>query len=282
MELKTWNYAAFAIHLIATIVTLSILQDKSKRTVQMTRLKFNEDETTESRVDIPVELENESVIDLKYLVVAFFAITAAAHLLYATDFFGKGWYSSQVLGFGWNPYRWVEYSLSASLMIYLISAASGTKDQVTAISAALITPGLMINGFTNERALKQNALHDWSVDNSLPKPDIDATIVWSNLGPAWFLFAVHWYIILSNYSKLVQEAKDAGKPIDESVRVMVYSQLVFFSLFGVIQTYQVYRWATSRKGRTEASFIAYEKAYIVLSTVTKLVLAGTVVYALRD
>jgi len=282
MDLKTWNYAAFAIHLIATIVTLSVLQDKSKRTVQMTRLKFNEDETTESRVDIPVELENESVIDLKYLVVAFFAITAAAHLLYATDFFGKGWYSSQVLGFGWNPYRWVEYSLSASLMIYLISAASGTKDQVTAISAALITPGLMINGFTNERALKQNALHDWSVDNSLPKPDIDASIVWSNLGPAWFLFAVHWYIILSNYSKLVKEAKDAGKPIDESVRFMVYSQLVFFSLFGVIQTYQVYRWATSKPGRTEASFIAYEKAYIVLSTVTKLVLAGTVVYALRD
>ena len=282
MDLKTWNYAAFAIHLIATIVTLSVLQDKSKRTVQMTRLKFNEDETTESRVDIPVELEDESVIDLKYLVVGFFAITAAAHLLYATDFFGKGWYSSQVLGFGWNPYRWVEYSLSASLMIYLISAASGTKDQVTAISAALITPGLMINGFTNERALKQNALHDWSVDNSLPKPDVDASIVWSNLGPAWFLFAVHWYIILSNYSKLVQEAKDAGKPIDESVRFMVYSQLVFFSLFGVIQTYQVYRWATSKPGRTEASFIAYEKAYIVLSTVTKLVLAGTVVYALRD
>jgi len=280
--LQTWNYAAFGIHAIATVVTLSLLQDKTKRTVQMTRLKFDADKETTSRVDIPVQLEDDSVIDLKYLVVAFFAITAAAHLLYATDFFGQGWYSKQVLGFGWNPFRWVEYSLSAAVMLYLISAASGTKDQVSAISAALITPGLMINGFTNERALKQNELHAWSVDNSLPKPDIDAEIVYSNLIPAWFLFGVKWYIIFSNYGKLLKEAKDAGKPLDKSVTFMVFSQVFFFSLFGVIQTYQVYRWFTSREGRTEPSFVNYEKAYIVLSAVTKLALAATVAYAIRN
>ena len=198
-ELIVWNYAAFIIHAVATIISLFLLQDESKRKVQMIRLKYDRTKLTESRVDIPVTLEDDVIVDLKFLVVSFFAITAFAHFLYATDFLGKGWYSSQVLGFGWNPYRWIEYSFSATIMIYLISAASGTKDQVSAVSAALITPGLMINGFTNERALKQNELHDWSIDNSVPKPNVDASIVWSNLGPAWFLFAVHWYIILSNY-----------------------------------------------------------------------------------
>ena len=247
------------------------------------RLKFDDQAPpSESRVDIPVKIETVQTVDLKNIVVAFFAITSLAHFLYATDFFGKGWYSSQVLGFGWNPFRWVEYSITAGLMIYLISIASGTKEQISAVSNALITPGLMINGFTNERALQQNELHKWSLEPSAPKPKVDSSIVLSNIIPAWVLFGVHWYVILSNYSKLSKEAENEGKKLDTSVGFMVYSQLFFFSLFGVIQTYQVYRWATLKVGRIEPSYIVYEKAYIVLSAVTKLFLAGTVVYALRD
>lgn len=263
------------------------LKNRSRRLVNVFRLKFDETQPeSESRVDIPVKIENTQTVDLKNIVVAFFAITSIAHLLYATDFFGKGWYSSQILGFGWNPFRWIEYSITAGLMIYLISIASGTKEQISAVSNALITPGLMINGFTNERALQQNKLHDWSLqaanDSYIPKPEVDSSIVLSNIIPAWVLFGVHWYVILSNYSKLSKEAEAEGRTLDKSVGFMVYSQLIFFSLFGLIQTYQVYRWATLKVGRIEPSYIVYEKAYIVLSAVTKLLLAGTVVYALRD
>jgi hypothetical protein len=283
--LQKWNYGAAALHLGAAIAASVLLKSKSKRIVQMTRQKFDANASTElsdSRVDIPVTLENDATVDLKSIVIAFFAITSVAHLLYATDFFGKGWYSSQIMGFGWNPFRWVEYSLSASLMIYLISAVSGTKDQVSAVSAALITPGLMINGFTVERALKQNALSSWTSKLVGIKPEIDADIVFSNILPGWALFGVHWYIILSNYTKLASEAKAANQDLDPSVTFMVFSQLIFFSLFGAIQSYQVYRWFTSRESRAEPSYIAYEKAYIVLSAVTKLLLAGTVAYSLRN
>jgi hypothetical protein len=288
-NLSKWNYGAAAVHFGATILAISLLQDKSKRQVQMTRLKFDENAPPQtSRVDIPVVLENESKIDLKFIIVSFFAITSVAHLLYATDFFGKKWYSKAILGVGWNPFRWVEYSLSASLMIYLISAASGTKDQVSAISAALITPGLMINGFTTEKELKQNTIYQWSLDNKrgivsgAPNVDVDASIILSNLIPGWFLYAVHWYIILSNYGKLAKEAKDNGKQLDSSVGFMVYSQLGFFSLFGVIQSFQVYRWLTLKPSRSEPSFFQYEKAYILLSAITKLALGATVVYSLRN
>jgi len=87
---------------------------------------------------------------------------------------------------------------------------------------------------------------------------------------------------LANYSKLSKEAKDAGKPLDSSTGFMVYSQLGSFSLFGVIQTYQVYRYFLSKNGKIEPNFIVYEKAYIILSAVTKLLLALTVGYAMRN
>lgn len=280
-SLKKWNYGAAVVHLIAAILAITRLNKKASRMVQMCRLQFDDEKEKESRIDIPVKLEDTGKVDLKFIVVFFFAFTSVAHLLYATDFFGKGWYSSQVLNFGWNPFRWVEYSITAGLMIYLISIASGTKDDVAATASALIVPGLMINGFTTERALKQNALHDWSLNPAMKKPEIDAEIVWSNLIPAWFLFGVNWFIILSNYYKLSTEAKKAGKPFDTSVTFMVYSQLGFFSLFGVIQTYQVYRWYVSKVGKTEPSFIVYEKGYIILSAITKLLLGLTVAYALR-
>jgi hypothetical protein len=283
-SLSRWNYGASAVHLAAAVAASTMLTSKPKRTVQMKRLKFDDTAPpSTSRVELPVALENSSKVDLKFIVVSFFAVTSFAHLLYATDFFGRGWYSSQILGYGWNPYRWIEYSISASLMIYLISVTSGTKDQVSAVSAALITPGLMINGFTTERALQQNNVHAWSLDpKHVVKPSIDSDIVYSNLIPAWFLYGVHWYIILSNYSKLAKEAKVAGKPLDTSVSFMVFSQLVFFSLFGAIQSFQAYRWFTSSSSRTEPSFASYEKSYIFLSAFTKLALAGTVAYALRN
>lgn len=280
--IRSWNFAAFLVHIFATIAILGYLNEASaeKRRVQMTRLKFDETIDGNSRVDIPVKLQNNVNIDLKPLLVSFFAITALAHLFYAIDY--RGIYSKNIAGVGWNPYRWIEYSLSAGVMIYIIAAVSGTKDQVSAVSAALITPGLMINGLTSEKELQQNAIADWSRGITTQKPKIDSLIILSNFVPAWGLYFVKWYIILSNYTKIVREAKAEGKSLDSSVTFMVYSQFAFFSLFGVIQSYQVYRWFFATPNNPEAYFISYEKAYIVLSAVTKLVLALTVAYALRN
>lgn len=281
-SLIPYNYVAFLVHLVSAIVSYVIL-NKNSSTVQMSRLKFDGEKTKLSRIDIPVDIEDNVQVDLKFIVILFFVITSCAHLLYATDFFGRGWYSWNILNYGWNPFRWFEYSISAGFMIYLISIASGTKDQISAVSSGLIVPGLMINGFTTEKALKQNLLHDWSLNPKvMKKPEVDTEIIFSNIIPAWFLFGVNWYIILSNYSKLSTEAKKDGKPFDTSVTFMVFSQLGFFSLFGIIQTYQVYRWYTSKAGKIEPSFVSYEIAYIILSAVTKLILGITVAFSIRS
>lgn len=280
--LSQWNWAAFALHATAAIVTYSILTEsgRSKRLVYMMHLGYDPEYQTDSRVDLPVKLQSDMTMDLKYFIVLFFAVTALAHLVYATDFFGRKWYSSAVLGYGWNPYRWIEYSISASIMTYIITIVSGTKEQVSAIASALIVPSLMISGLTTERALNQNSFHRFSQHGGTHR--VDPVVVWFNILPSWFLFFTNWFIILFNYFRISYQASDAGNPIDPSVTFMVYSQVVFFSLFGVILSYQTYRWASAKKGRIEPTFEVYEKAYIILSAVTKLVLAAVVVYAVRD
>ena len=229
MELVKWNWAACGVHTVAAVVSYIILKPSTKpmRIVNMSRLVYDITKQTDSRVDLPVKLEDDVSVDLKWFVVGFFIITAVAHLLYATDFFGKGLYTKAINGYGWNPYRWIEYSLSAGLMTYLISIVTGTKDQVSAIASALIVPSLMVSGLTTERCLDQNALHAFSLGGA--KPTIDAVVVWTNIIPAWFLFFTNWYIILANYLRLSKGAKEAGHPVDSSVKFMVYSQLFFFS-----------------------------------------------------
>jgi len=279
-DIKKWNYLASAIHLGAFLYSAYAI-DSAKAEAKIYNYAFDSTVTNISKVDTPVKLEDAGISNLKYLTAAFFLVTSMAHFLYATDFFGRGYYSKTILGVGWNPWRWVEYSISASIMIYIICIVTGTKEQVQAMSTSLIVPGLMLQGFSVEGLLHQNELHKWSVGTIKAKTKIEAVVMWSNFIPAWFLFFVKWFIIISNYQKLAREAKAANKPIDSSVTFMVYSQLVLFSMFGFIQTYQVYRWTSSRPGRVEWNYITYEKAYIILSTFTKLVLAGTVVYALR-
>jgi hypothetical protein len=282
--LTKWNYVACGVHTAATIISYAILSPSGRpfRMVNMKYLTFDVNAPpSESRVDLPIALEDDISFDLKFLVVTFFAITAFAHLLYATDFFGRGWYTKAVFGYGWNPYRWIEYSLSAGVMTYLITIVSGTKEQISALASALIVPSLMISGLTTERALNQNHVHKWSL-KPVGRPKVDPVVVWFNILPSWFLFFTNWMIILVNYVRISRKARQSGRPVDFSVSFMVFSQLAFFSMFGVILSYQTYRWATVRRGRIEPAFISYEKAYIVLSAVTKLALAATVVYAMRD
>jgi hypothetical protein len=91
-DLQKWNYVACFIHLAAFIFTLIYLKDdKSKAIVY--RNAFDDTTPVLSKVDIPIKLEKTGTTNLKYYTAAFFAVTSLAHLAYATDFFGKGYYS---------------------------------------------------------------------------------------------------------------------------------------------------------------------------------------------
>jgi hypothetical protein len=256
------NWFAAAAHLAATILSARFLKSKS---VGMFKLQFDTTVPGTSDIDFPQELvPSGTTVNIKILVVAFFAITAFAHVLYATDFFGKGWYSSSVLGFGWNPFRWIEYSITASIMIYVISVIAGNKEQSAAWTVSLITVGLMFQGYTNERELHQNAL---ATDFGNTK--VDGLIVWGNFLPAWLLYAIKWYIILSALITLQQDIQQqTGQHLNGKVTWLVWLQFIFFSMFGIVQSIQVDMWA--RKVQPTVTYFHFEVAYVWLSLIAKV------------
>ena len=91
-----------------------------------------------------------TLFDLRFswAIAAFFALSAVAHLLVA----GPGWraYTAQ-LARGRNPYRWLEYSLSASLMIVLIAMLVGIDDVAALVALAGVNAAMIGFGWLQER-----------------------------------------------------------------------------------------------------------------------------------
>jgi hypothetical protein len=265
MSLRAWNALAALLH---AGFALWVLQ-KNEKDVTKYKLTFNTSSSPTSDLDYAVETEASGAVGLRRLTLAFFGLTSLAHVLYATDFFGKGWYSSAVSGYGWNPFRWIEYSLTASLMIYVIALVAGAKEENNTIVATLITPGLMLQGLTVEREIHQNALAKGK------SVDIDPVLIWFNFLPAWLFFGLKWYIIWSAYFQLQSDLKADGKTLDVRVQRLVTIQFIGFTLFGVLQTLQVSGWSNKTRFRTYR-YEVYEKGYILLSFVVKAALGISV------
>ena len=269
------------LHLAAAITFWVILPSK---TVTLYKTAFDTAATPSSDIDYPqILVPAGQSISIKFLTLLFFFVTSFFHVFYATDAFYTGKYLEAVNGWGWNPFRWFEYSITASIMIYVISIIVGNKDTVTALTATLITPGLMFQGYTNERELMQNALAAWgSGAGSLPP--IDKYIVILNFLPAWLFFVLKWYILYNAYSALKNDLQTAGKPLDPNVIAMFWTQLAGFTSFGVLQSKQVLDWwkAThSSKPFPIWEYATYEKLYILLSLVVKVALGISVALILK-
>jgi hypothetical protein len=274
MSLVKWNLGAFALHTGLAIWSMTL----PNKEVQLYKFAFDTTATPTSDIDYPQTLNTDRRVNIKPFVTSFFAITAFAHLLYASDFGrpSNGPYTRAIMGRGWNPFRWFEYSVTASLMIYIISIVAGAKEVSTALVATLITPGLMFQGFTIERELLQNDLARWSTGKLSTKPKEDIVVVMANLAPAWILFALKWFIIVNAWIILRQELEADDKTLDSRVTALVFTQLVGFTLFGVVQTLQVIGWTQKRGSSLQAPYMQFEKAYIVLSFVAKCALGFSV------
>lgn len=191
----------------------------------------------------------DTIIDLRIgpLVAAFLLISAIAHFtISAPGVFG--WYSRN-LEKGINHARWMEYSLSASLMIVLIAMLVGIYDiasliLVFAVNATMILFGWLMEIF-NQRTEKTNWL------------------------PYWFgvlAGAIPW-VVIAIY--LIGSGNEAGGP-PGFVYAIFFTIFLFFNSFAVnmvLQYKKVGRWR---------DYLYGERAYIILSLVAKSALAWQV------
>jgi hypothetical protein len=232
----------------------------------------------------PVNLECELVppglpaptfqFNVLYACMAFFAITVGAHAFYATDAFGTMAYSRALLQ-GWNPFRWVEYALSASIMIAAIGAADGTVDTPTILLLFTSTMALMFNGYSAESAMRgRGPLPVWATDT------VKASMISS-----WLLFFGSWAVIFYNFGYLVTDVNDLYKntltPSGKKVQVplwlwyVVIAQFTYFLSFGAVQFIQM-----GNRSMEGYDYIPYERSYIALSFFSKLSLASGLGYGL--
>jgi hypothetical protein len=173
-------------------------------------------------------------------VAVFLGLAAADHLVTAS--LARRRYEHDLAG-GLNRFRWVEYSLSATLMVLLIASYSGITDITAMIAIAGANVGMILFGWLQER--------------SNPPGRSSTTMI-----PFWFgtvVGAAPWLAIAVN---LFGAAEVPG-----FVYGIFVAQLVFFFSFGVNQ------WLQDRGIGRCSAYAFGEKVYLVLSLGAKSVLA---------
>ena len=205
-----------------------------------------------------------------YGVLIFFALTAFAHLYYATDGFKTGAYSAALLK-GWNPYRWAEYGASASIMTVLIATQLGIKDANHLTSLVFINLALQMCGYVVEAGILS---------------DTREVVKGASIA-GWLLFLGMWGpIIYAFYTVYDDVNKKYGTKIDPdtgkkvAIPAFVWSIVIFqlfnFLSFGLIQGGQVRDYFKNKS----KPFDFYERKYIFLSFTGKLALACGIGYGL--
>ncbi len=98
-------------------------------------------------------------IPLGPAVAAFLLLAALDHLLVAVPPI-RGWYERN-LARGIGPARWLEYSLSASVMVVLIAMLPGVSDLGALIAIFGVNASMILFGWLGERANEGRDRADW-------------------------------------------------------------------------------------------------------------------------
>jgi hypothetical protein len=237
-RLRAWNIAVGLVHAAQATLLLLIASDASLPVYA-------------SWIDGPpgsAELRNgEPLFELPFAAAtaAFLYLAAVDHLLVGGPL--RGWYERN-LGDSVNYARWIEYSLSASLMVVLIAMLAGTWELTALVALFGVNAGMILCGLLMER-------------NEAPGPGAD----WL---PFWFgsmLGAVPWLVIAI---QLLRADEQAGVP--GFVVAIFFSLLVLFALFAVNMALQYRRVGPWR------DYLFGERSYIVLSLTAKSALAWQV------
>jgi hypothetical protein len=183
---------------------------------------------------------------LAWLIVAFFALSAIAHLVIATIYRRR--YETD-LAHGINRARWVEYALSASIMMVAIALLVGVYDAASLLMIAALTAGMNLMGLVmeihNQTTKRTNWLSFW---------------IGTKLG------IVPWLVVGAYF--LADAAYGSQPPT--FVYWIYVSIFVFFNCFAINMVLQYKRIGPWKE------YLFGERVYILLSLVAKSLLAWQV------
>ncbi|CAN2183591.1 Heliorhodopsin [Candidatus Nanopelagicaceae bacterium] len=177
-------------------------------------------------------------------VAIFLGLSAFFHFLVASPQFFTRYAAG--LAAQRNYFRWVEYSISSSVMIVLIAQICGVSDVVAIISLFGVNASMILFGWLQEK-YEQPGNGGWL-------PFIFGCI--AGLVP-WI--AIAFYVLA------------VGGPGDTKAPAFVYG--IVISLFVLFNTFAVVQYLQYKKVGKWSDYLRGEKTYITLSLVAKSALA---------
>jgi len=230
--LRRWNLGLTLLHAVQVIAVLVLASDFA--------ISVTSQFPTGPPGTPPVAPETMFDVRVGPAVAVFLALAALDHLLTATVFRGR--YETDLKA-GLNRFRWMEYSVSSTLMVLLIAFYTGITDIAALIAIIGANVAMILFGWLQELMNPPGRTH-------------------TTMLPFWFgcvAGAAPWVAILVNTF--------GADTVPGFVYGIIVSLFVFFMSFALnqwLQYRQVGRWADYAYG---------EKAYLVLSLVAKTALA---------
>jgi len=239
-KVKRLNLIAGALHLVSMLAILALAND-AKLPVNATYL--TEAPGTGNFSD-PINLFN---LKIGYMVAAFLALSAFFHFfIISPSMFGK--YTTGLKNHI-NVFRWVEYSLSSTIMIIVILQLNGTADYIALMGIAGVNVSMILFGWLQEKYTTPGD---------------------GDLLPFWFgciAGIVPWLATLVN---ILSPKGPAESTTPGFVYGIVISLFILFNCFAIVQ-YKQYK----ARGKW-ANYLHGERLYIILSLVAKSILAWQV------
>lgn len=239
-RLRKLNIIAGALHLLSLIGIILLSND------------FSLPVTATYLTDAPgtgkfTEAINLFNLNLSLMVGAFLALSAFFHFFISSPaMFTK---YSNGLKQHINIFRWVEYSLSSSIMIIVIMQLNGTADYIALLAVFAVNVCMILFGWLQEKYTTPGN---------------------RDMLPFWFgclAGAIPWLVITINLFS------PKGPP-EASTPGFVYG--IIASLFLLFNCFAIVQWKQYKAQGKWTNYLRGEKAYIVLSLVAKSLLAWQV------
>ena len=239
-SLRKLNLIAGGLHLASLLAILFLSTDVSLPVIAT----YMSDAPGTGSFAAPIELFS---LNISYTVAAFMALSAFFHFFVSSGPIFPKYVDG--LKRHINIYRWVEYSLSSSIMIVIILQLNGVTDYIALIAIFGVNVSMILFGWLQERYSQPGS---------------------GDMLPFWFgciAGAVPWLAIFIN---MLSPKGPTETTVPGFVIGIVISLFIFFNCFAIVQ------WKQYKAQGKWANYLHGERWYIILSLVAKSLLAWQV------
>lgn len=239
-NLRKLNMTAGFLHLFSLLAILFLSTDASLPVIAT----YMSDAPGTGSFAAPIELFS---LNISYTVAAFMALSAFFHFFVSSGPIFPKYVNG--LKRHINIYRWIEYSLSSSIMIVIILQLNGVTDYIALIAIFGVNVSMILFGWLQERYVEPGS---------------------GDMRPFWFgciAGAVPWVAIFIN---MLSPSGPPETTVPGFVIGIVISLFIFFNCFALVQ------WKQYKAEGKWADYLYGERWYIILSFVAKSLLAWQV------